>query len=295
MLPPKPDGLEKLLSSRRSSFAVAWRAIEEPAELPQIARMLARADWSAEPIVAALMHHPIRPDEAVCEGIAAQAVQREAAARAEDNRSDLRLVSVVLTDPPLVDVALGDATVRLPIADVGSRAKLRSACLSAFLAAPKIPGPKVFDEWLTAALASAERINEVEDATEAATERHIVQAAIESLPRCDEPRRMRQHRVWIERGDDGEPWAYLHQPSLLAEVLRPHNPGMTARRCCELLRELGWAPSQVRCGDEVMRVWRGKRGDVDDRIDEAEAEVASLADARARKAAEYMAGGGEHG
>ncbi len=295
MLPPKPDGLEKLLSSRRSSFAVAWRAIEEPGELPQIARMLARADWPVEPIVAALMHHPIGPDEATCERIAQQAAQREAAARAEDERSELRLVAVVLTDPPLVDVAYGSASVRLAIAEVGSRAKLRAACLSAFLAAPKLPSPKTYDEWLTASLAAADKIDEVEDATEAATERHVMESIISGLPRCDNLRGVRQHRVWLQADDDGKTWAYLHQPSVLAEAVRPYHPGMSARRCCELLRDLGWKPTQIRDGDEIVRVWRGTRK-IDAEFEALDAEVASLDEARNKRAASWQAAdGGDNG
>lgn len=291
MLPPRPDGLEKLLSSRRGAFAVAWRSIEEIGELPQIARMLARADWSPESIVSALMHHGCEPGESASERMAVAATEREQSARAEGARAEVAVVAVVLADPPLVDVSYKGKTVRLEIREVGNRALLRAACLSAFLAAPKLPGAKDYDQWLTASLQSAEHIDETEDANDATTERHVVESAIASLPRCEEPRQMRQHRVWLDADDDGVMWAYLHQPSLLAEVLRPHTPSMTARRCCEVLRELGWEPSQVRDGEEVLRVWRGTRGDVDARIESVAAEVASLDEARNRRAAEWRKGG----
>ena len=296
MRPPAPDGLLSLLQSRRSAFAVAWRAAEEVAELAPIARSLARAKWTEADIVAALANHPVEPPEDQCRLMAAQAAQRAVAAAAEDARAEVQIVAVVLSEPPRVDVAYSGKTVRLEIKEVGSRPLLRAACLSAFLAAPKLPAPKSYDEWLTASLQSAERIEETEDASDATTERHIVETAIASLPRCEEPRRVRQHRIWLEADEEtGETWAYLHQPSLLAEVLRPNHPGMTARRCCELLRDLGWEPAQIRDGAAVLRVWRGKRGDVDDRIEETEAQVASLADARARKVAEWMANGGDNG
>lgn len=257
--------LDAELARRTGAIATVWRLATTPAELAIAAAAMARQGWPADDIAEGLQRHPSAPSPAVAAGMAADAVATVAAARAAAAAakaadeaaaatSDIEIVSVILSRPPEVVIAMGDRRATITMRDLGSRVALRQICLEVFLRPPTLPKPKHFDDWLRAALDAAPRVEEPDDASEPEHERYAVERALATLPLTRVPAETLARCAYVDRD---EPAAYIHLPAIMAGTIRPSAPTLSVRRVAAILRELGWEPAKIRAGDTTFRLWRG--------------------------------------
>ena len=285
--PPAPDGLVQLLQSPRSTFTVLWRATRNEAGLPLVASALADARWQPSDISAALQHHDCAPSGETADAIARDAAASRAAARAAEAEGTPAVVGVYLTDPPQVDIALGGTTIRIAMREILSRALLRQVCAERILTIPDLPKPNKYDEWLSAALASAPRIEAPPSASEAEHERWYIASVVASLGFAPSLAGTDTDRVYID-AEAGS--AYLRLEPLLANRIRREYPTITARRASEVLRELGWEPAKLRDGDATARLWRASSAPFAERVAAWEAVDDTLQE-RSRRRVEARAEG----
>lgn len=277
------------MSAQKSKFSVLWRSAQAVDDLAQIARSLASEhQWGHADISRALQSHPVAPQPPQADAMASDACRAAAASKAAELSSEVAIVAVVTAKPPLVDVRLGTQTARLEMRQVASRSLLRDACIEHFLAAPSLP--KRYDEWLTASLATAERVEAPHDSTDAEHEAWGVERCLRTLHRCESLAGTALHRAYV----DEHGMAHISLPAVVADVIRPTMPGISTRRVTEIMRDLGWEPCKLRDGDTTVRLWRGRRGDVDTRLAADFTEIASLDTARRRREAERRSGGAEY-